>query len=70
MTLNPTLKSPLAPGPLSSSLPAALHLLTRQFVTPLSQTAFLRHRELLCEAIARHWSFSRWPTRLKRTAAK
>jgi hypothetical protein len=64
------MKSPLAPGPLSRSFCAALHLLTRQSVTPLSRAAFVRQPELLCEAILSHWSYSRWPTPLKRTAAK
>jgi len=42
-----TLKSPLTCGSLSSSAPAAVQLLTRQSVTPLSQTAFGRQPELL-----------------------
>jgi hypothetical protein len=39
-----TMKSILPPGPLSSSFPAASHLLARQSLTPLSRTAFVRNR--------------------------
>lgn len=63
--------SPLSPGP-----PAALPLLMRQSVIPLSRSVFVRSsvkgrvllsaaEELLCEAIVRHRSYSGWPTRLK-----
>jgi len=64
-----TLNSPLAPSSLTSSPPAALQLLTRQSVTPLSRTAFVRQfvmeGVLLREAIARHRSYPDRPTRLK-----
>jgi hypothetical protein len=64
-----TINSPLAPGPLTSSPPAALQLLTRQSLTPLSRTAFVsqfvKESVLLREAIARHRSYPGRPTRLK-----
>lgn len=39
-----TMNSTLPPGPLSSSFRAAIHLLARQSLTPLSRTAFVRNR--------------------------
>lgn len=39
-----TMISILPPGPLSSSFPAAINLLARQALTPLSRTAFVRNR--------------------------
>jgi hypothetical protein len=69
-----TINSPLPPGPLTSSPPAALILLTRQSVTPLSRTAFVKQcvKEwvLLREAIARHRSYPGRPTRLKPALGK
>jgi len=69
-----TMNSPVAPGPLTCSPPAALHLLTRQSVTPLSPTAFVRQfvmeLVLLREAIARHRSYPGRPTRLQPALGK
>ena len=62
-----TMKLPLAPGPLSSSFRVALHLLTRQSVTPLSRTAFMRQRELLSEARGKYCSYS-WPAQAAETS--
>jgi hypothetical protein len=42
--------SPLTRSSLSSSAPAAVQLLTRQSLTPLSQIAFLSQLKLFCEA--------------------
>ncbi len=70
MTFNPTLKSPLAPGPLSPSAPAALHLLTRQSVTPLSQNAFVRKVELLLKQSESTGPIPGGPTRLDPAAGK
>jgi hypothetical protein len=52
MTLSHTLKAPLTRGALSSAAPAALPLLTRQSVTPLSQTAFPKKLELFLSGAA------------------
>jgi len=53
-----TINSPLTRALISSSAPAAVQLLTRQSVTPLSQTAFVRQRELFWEAMGRSGSYS------------
>jgi hypothetical protein len=69
-----SMKSILPPGPLSSSFPAALHLLARQSLTPLSRTAFVRQFVkgwvLLRQAITSHCSIPGWPTRLKPALGK
>ncbi len=45
-----TINSPLTRRLINPSAPAAVLLLTRQSVTPLSPTAFLRHRQLFGKA--------------------
>ena len=45
-----TMQSILLLGPLSSSFRAAILLLARQSLTPLSRTAFVRQMKLLSEA--------------------
>ena len=62
-----TMKSPLAPRSLSSSIYAATPLLSRQSVTPLSQTPFLRQPELLFQASGTTTLIPGGPTRLTPT---
>ncbi len=68
-----TMNSPLPRVFLSPAAPAPLHLLTRQSVTPLSRTAFVRllvkEWLLLREPIAGPLSYPGWPTRLKPPSA-
>jgi hypothetical protein len=52
-----TMKSTLPPGPLSSAFRAAIHLLTRHSLTPLSRTAFVRQAQLLSAARGKHRSY-------------
>jgi hypothetical protein len=71
-----TINSSLPRASFSPVATAALPLLARRFVTPLSRTALVRQfvKEWLllrvamaahCEAMARHRSDPGWPTRLK-----
>ena len=53
-----TIYAPLTRDLLNPSALAAVQLLMRQSVTPLSRTAFVRQLELLCEATAKHCSYS------------
>lgn len=53
-----TMKSPLTHGPLSRLARAAVHLLMRQSFTPLSRAVFVRQLQLLCQAMAKHCSYS------------
>jgi hypothetical protein len=53
-----TIKVPFTRAPRRRPSPAAVLLLSRPSVTPLSRTAFLRQRELLCEAFATHGLYS------------
>ena len=52
-----TMKSTFSPGPLSNSLRAAIRLLVRQLLTPLSRTAFVRQTKLLSEASGEYRSY-------------
>ena len=63
-----TMKLALAPSLLNPATLTAVQLLTRQSVTPMSRTAFVRQPELLYEAIASHWSYS-WLAHLAETRA-
>jgi hypothetical protein len=64
-----TMKVPFTRAPLSCPPPVAVLLLTRPSVTPLSRTAFLRQRELLCEPFATHCSYS-WLAQAAETPAR
>ncbi len=60
-----TINAPLTRGLINPSASAAVQLLTRQSVTPLSQTLFVRQPELFWEQWEGLALIPGWPTWLK-----
>jgi len=65
-----TINSPLTRALINPSAAAAVQLLTRQSVTPLSQTAFVRQPQLFWEQWEALALIPGFPTRLKPSLLK